>query len=448
MLTVLALVTRFWNVGWPPAVVFDEVYFRTFAADYLNGHYFFDIHPPFVKLLFAGIGTLFHLTPAQVIVGDPGTTILRVLPAVAGAALVPLIYVILRQLRFDRRIAALGVMLVLFDNALLVESRFVLMDSLLLLAGFGAISAYLALRKAKGALRWSWIVVMALLMGVLVSTKWTGLAIAGLLAVTWLVECIRQRWRWPRMAGEALLTAGIVAIIYVGSFALHFALLTHSGDGDAFMSERFQSTLIGNASYNSSAKMSFWDKFIELNSEMYSAQSSLTDTTHPYASKWYSWPFMIRPVYYWEGEALPSGAQGNIYLLGNPLVWWLGTVSVVIALVTWLTQPKLLGRRRHLIAFLLAGYALNFIPFSAIDRPMFLYHYLFALVISILITCILLARLFKWQAKKYDKKAASYTYWILVVAVILIFAYFLPLSYGWPLSPSDLQQHMWLQTWR
>jgi dolichyl-phosphate-mannose--protein O-mannosyl transferase len=135
-------------------------------------------------------------------------------------------------------------------------------------------------------------------------------------------------------------------------------------------------------------------------------------------------------------------------LLGNPLVWWLGMVSVVIALVTWLLQPKLLGHRRHLIAFLLMGYALNFLPFSVIDRPMFLYHYLFAVVISILITCVLLAQLFKWQAKKYDKKAANYTYWLLVIAVILVFAYFLPLSYGWPLSSSDLQQHMWLSTWR
>ena len=28
------------------------------------------------------------------------------------------------------------------------------------------------------------------------------------------------------------------------------------------------------------------------------------------------------------------------------------------------------------------------------------------------------------------------------------FLYFLPISYGWPLSPADLQQRMWLPSWR
>lgn len=361
--------------------------------------------------------------------------------------LVPLIYLILRQLRFNRRIAALGGILVLFDNALLVESRFVLMDSLLLLAGFASISVYLALRKSDGARRWLLVIVMGLLLGALVSTKWTGLAIAGLIAVTWLIEGVRRRWQWQRMAGEALVTAGIVTCIYMGSFMVNFALLTHSGEGDAFMSQKFQSTLIDSPYYDPEAKMSFWNKFIELNGEMYSAQSSLNDTVHPYASRWYSWPFMARTVYYWQGDILPSGTQGHIYLLGNPVVWILGLVSVVSTFVLWITHSKWL-KRRNLVAFLLAGYAVNIVPFALIDRPMFLYHYLFALIISILLTCVLAARLLEWQARKYGKQATKQTYVAVIFVIILGFLYFLPLSYGWPLSPDDLQQRMWLQSWR
>lgn len=448
VLTVVALLTRLWQIGWPSAIVFDEVYFRTFAGNYLSGNYFFDIHPPLIKLLFAGIGTLFNLSAGQVAVGDPGGMILRTIPALAGAALVPLIYVILRQLHFGRRIATLGAVLVLFDNALLVESRFVLMDSLLLLAGFGAISAYLALRKTQGSRRWVFVVFLALLLGMLVSTKWTGLAIAGLIATTWLVEGVRHRFKWQQMLGEALTVIAIVASIYIGSFMMSFSLLNRSGEGDAFMSRQFQSTLTGSSYYDPDAKMSFWDKFVELNSEMVTAQSSLNDVTHPYASRWYSWPLMTRPVYYWQGDILPSGTQGHIYLLGNPVVWLLGIVSVLAALVAWLLHSTWLGKRRNLIAFLLAGYALNFAPFALIDRPMFLYHYLFALVISILITCVLAAQVFDWQAKKYGRQAAKQTYWVILALIVLGFLYFLPISYGWPLSSNDLQQRMWLPTWR
>lgn len=448
MLTVAALVTRLVQLHLPPVVVFDEVYFRTFAGNYLDGHYFFDIHPPFVKLLFAGFAGLVHLEPAQLSGGDPAAVILRVIPALAGAALVPLVYVIIRQFGLGRRVAALGALMILLDNALLVESRFILMDSILLLAGFGALSGYLALRRSKTMRRWIWVAVTAILLGVLISTKWTGLAIVGLIGVVWLVECIRMKIDWRRMLGEGFLAVFVIATIYVCSFMVHFTLLTKSGEGDAFMSQKFQSTLVGSPSYDSSVRMSFWDKFVDLNTEMYTAQSSLKGVEHPYASRWYSWPLEVRSVYYWQGQADDKGVQGNIYLLGNPAVWWLSTLGVLVALFIWLGRPKLLGTRRHLVAFLLAGYALNFVPFAFIDRPMFLYHYLFALVFAILLTCVMLALFFGWQRRRFSAKATQQTYWGVVAVTVLGFLYFVPLSYGWPLSPSDLQQHMWLPSWR
>lgn len=447
-LAIAALVTRLWHLGVPSDIVFDEVYFRQFAANYLSGQYFFDIHPPFVKLLFAGIGSLAGLQAPQVAAGAVGADILRILPALAGAALVVLVYAIVRQLGLWRWMAVLGAVLVLCDNALLVESRFVLMDSLLLLFGFGALSCYLQLRKSRGVVRWAWVGGTAILLGMLISTKWTGLAIGGLIAIVWGVEGILHRVDWRRMAAEAAVVALISVGFYMGCFALHFALLTHSGEGDAFMSERFQSTLVGSPYYKQDASMPFGDKFIELNSEMYTAQNSLTNVTHPYASRWYSWPLEVRPIYYWQGVTASDGKQGNIYLLGNPAVWWLLAFGTLTSLIVWLVRPSWLGNRRKLIAFLLAGYAFNFVPFVFIERPMFLYHYLFALLFSLLLTCVMLTVLFEWQRKKFGVGAVYQTYGLLLAVVVLGFIYFLPLSYGWPLSADSLQQHMWFPTWR
>lgn len=448
VLTAAALLTRLVQLHQPPAVVFDETYFRTFAGNYLDGHYFFDIHPPLIKLLFAGAANVFHLDAAQLIGDDPAAVVLRVIPALAGAALVPLVYVVIRQLGLGRRIAALGALFVLLDNALLVESRFILMDSLLLLSGLGAFSCYLALRKSRSGWRWSWLVLLATLLGMLVTTKWSGLAVAGLISLAWLVDASRVKMNWQRVLGEVFVTALIVTVIYLGSFMVHFSLLTKSGEGDAFMSQKFQSTLIDSPVYDESARMSFWDKFVELNEEMYTAQSTLSDTEHPYASRWYSWPLELRPVYFWQGAPGENGIQGNIYLLGNPAVWWGSTLAVISALLIWLIRPKLLGERRRLITFLLAGYAVNFVPFAFIDRPMFLYHYLFALLFAILITCVMLSMLFGWQRRKFGPKAAQQTYWMIVAVTVLAFLYFVPLSYGWPLGPSDVEQRMWLPTWR
>lgn len=447
VLTLAALVTRFFQLNLPSAVVFDETYFRTFAGHYQDGHYFFDIHPPFVKLLFAGFANLLHITPDQLIGGDSAVVALRILPALAGAALVPVVYSIIRQLGLGRRVATIGAALVLLDNALLVESRFILMDSLLLLAGLGALSSYLALRRATNSKRWILTVVTAVLMGVLVSTKWSGLAVAGLIGLLWLIDGFRHKTDWRRLVGEAATVLAIIATIYISLFMIHFSLLPKTGDGDAFMSPKFQSLLIDSPAYDAKVRMSFWDKFIELNKEMYTAQSSLNDTTHPYASKWYSWPVEARGVYYWQGP-LVDGKQGHIYLLGNPVVWWGSALGVLAAFLLWLIRPKLLGKRRLLVGFLLAGYAVNFIPFAFIDRPMFLYHYLFALIFAILLTCVLLGLVFDWQKQKYGKKAVTQTTWALLTVTLLSFLYFVPISYGFALNQADLMQHMLLPSWR
>lgn len=449
LLTGAALLTRLWQLHLPPAIVFDEVYFRTFAANYLTDHYYFDIHPPLIKLLFGTVGKFAGLSSAQIADGDVGAIVLRLVPALAGALLVPLIYIIIRQFGLGRRVATLGALFVLFDNALLVESRFVLMDSILLLFGMGALSCYLAMRKSQGMVRWAWVLAMAVLLGLLVTTKWTGLAMVGLLAVAWIVEGVQKRIDWRQLLGEAVVVLSVMAAIYIGTFAVHFAHLTHSGDGDAFMSEKFRSTLVGNPKYDKNAHMAMWDKIVELNTKMYTAQNTLVDVQHPYSSKWYTWPFEIRPVYYFQGvEVKDSKIQAHIYLLGNPVMWWTSAVATLAALLVWLVKPRWLGSRRRLTAFLLLGYGINFIPFAFIDRPMFLYHYLFALLFSILITCVMFAQLFDWQRRKYGMKVVHQTFWGVAIAVLLGFLFFFPISYGWPVTPDDLQMRIWLPTWR
>lgn len=447
-MTILALFTRLVSLGFPNVVVFDEVYFRNFAASYLNGSFFFDIHPPLVKLIFAGVAQFFGLSAVDVLNGESATVALRLLPALAGAALVPMIYVLARQYKFSRKLAALAAIFVLFDNALTVESRFVLMDSMLLLVGMMTLSAFVKLKSIDGNQRIKWIILAGILTGTLASIKWTGLAIVGLIGIYWIVQTIRTK-KYRRRSLREMVIVGVLALaVYAGTFAVSLGLLQHTGDGDDFMSLKFQSTLIGNPHYNAEARMSFWEKFVEINAQMFSSQQSLEHATHPYASRWYSWPFEVKPVYYWQGAIGADGKQGNIYLLGNPAVWWTAAVAVIVAAFIWLLRPKIFGKRRGLIVFLLAGYLLNYIPFAFIERPMFLYHYLFALLFAILILITEIELLLKWIDDKYGEKVANRIYKTIIAVVVIGFLYFVPFTYGNAMLPADISGHQWLNSWR
>lgn len=446
-LVAAALITRLWNVFNPKAVVFDEVYFKAFAAHYLDHRYFFDIHPPLGKLLLAAEAHLLGLSTNTMLNGTP--VAMRLLPAIAGALIVPVVWGILRRLGASRAFAFLGAAAVLLDNAITVESRFILMDSMLILSGLAGVYFYLVARDHPGKWRWAWLAAAALCAGASVSIKWTGLNSLAIILLVWAWDQRgRAASRFKRL-GELILIVLIPVILYVSVFWVHFALLTHSGDGDAFMTPKFQATLIGSNYYDPNARDSFISRFLELNKEMYVANQTLT-ATHPYGSRWYTWPLELRPIYYWEGPLLANGSQGNIYLLGNPVVWWGIWIAILAGLgLAWAKEIRLRPATIAALAVAGAAYFINLLPFVGVTRVMFLYHYFFSFMFSLVFAVML------WNDLSTDKhgrqlKNPSHrrVYAVVLALIALGFIYFIPLTYGTPMSPSLLQAHLWLKSWR
>lgn len=442
VLWAIAIATRMFGLSSPRSTVFDEVYFKQDPAYYFTHHYYFDVHPPLGKLLIAGWAKLIRANPATMTA--PGTSDLRVFIAIVGVTIVPLTYGIVRRLSNSRLSAGLAGLMVALDTALIVDSRFVVMDSLLVASGLAAVYAALRFRTQPS---WMWTIVTGLLVGAAVSIKWTGLA-PGIVALLILVLAARQHhFSLKRIIGKIGVILVLALTVYVSSFAIHFALLNRSGPGDAFMSVRFQSTLRGDAYYNPNVHMSFIAKFLELNHEMYTANRTLT-ATDTYSSKWYTWPLMKRPVYYWEGPVLSNGKQGNIYFIGNPVSWWLGSMSVVLTSVLLLVPQyrKKLGKITPTLGILLFAYLINFLPFIGIGRVMFLYHYLFAYIFSVMLLACLVGSVLPEDINHHSPRP-----WVvgaLVLPVVICFAYFAPLAYGWPLSPQAQADRIWFSSWR
>jgi dolichyl-phosphate-mannose-protein mannosyltransferase len=451
VLAVVAAETRLAAITHPRAIVFDEVYFREYALRYLDGTYFFDLHPPLGKLLLAGWAKLVGVSLAPQST-DPAVA-LRVLPALAGAALVAVFYVLLRELTASRRVATFGATLLLLDNAFLVESRFILVDSMLLLFGLGAVTCYVACQRRTGRAHWILLTVSALLAGMAASTKLTGLAALGVIALVWLTQTLRQRVSWRRALPQAACLVILPALLYVSVFAIHFALLPHSGPGDAFMSQQFQSTLIGNPHYDPAARMSFTDKFIELNKSMHDYELSLDNSKHPYSSTWLSWPELKRPIYYYTNSRKVDGKQEYIYLQGNPIIWWGLLAGVVAIAVGWLRRPELFERYRGSMALLGLAWLANYLPFVLIKRPMFLYHYFFSFMFCLAAVSIGVGLLAGWMTDgeaiwQFPSRRSAALYWGILGIALASFIFFAPLSYGIPLTDSGLADRIWFSSWR
>ncbi len=439
ILLTISVATHFAFFGHPNQIVFDEVHFGKFISGYYTHQYYFDIHPPLGKLIIAGFAKLFGFSPEfsftdiGVPFPDKLYLALRFLPTLAGTLLPLVIFFLALELGFSRRGAFIAGLFIALENALVTQSRFILLDSFLLLFGFGALACYFRWRNKK---HWSLLIGAGVLGGMAISIKWTGLSF---LALPLIIEAVRAyRYRTLRAVPELAASLILVpAILYYAVFALHFALLTRSGPGDAFMSREFQKTLIGppvrQAGSSAYARedirpATMPEKFLELNREMYRSNQRLT-AGHPYSSQWYTWPLMTRPIFYW----VDSGER--IYLIGNPLLWWMATVAVIVALLMLLsgTMPK-----NTVLPVLLGGYLLNLLPFIGIKRVMFLYHYLTALVFAMLMLAFLISRIEKPRRL-----------WLgIVVLVAVSFLVFSPLTYGLALKPDWYDALVWLPSWR
>lgn len=71
----------------------------------------------------------------------------------------------------------------------------------------------------------------------------------------------------------------------------------------------------------------FITKVIEAQKTMFNYHSALKDS-HPYSSRWYQWPIMYRPMWYYSGVTANDLREG-ISAFGNPLVWWAGIPAFI-----------------------------------------------------------------------------------------------------------------------
>lgn len=433
ILLALGLVTHFVGLTSPRQIVFDEVTFGKFVQAYCcTGERFFDIHPPQGKLLIAlaakagGLSRAYSFDTIGESYGTEPVFALRAVPALFGS-LIPLIFFwLLRELRASPAIAFFGGLLVALDNALLVEGRLMLIDSILIAATLAAIACFLAAQRNGG--RWPWALATGALAGLATGTKLTGLVAPGLIGLALVFGLGVVTAPWSSRIRQFVIILLTAAAIYLGGWVLHWMLLPNPGPGDAF--------------YPHTGQMA--TDLMAGQRTMLSANVGLT-ATHPDASAPWTWPLMKVAPYYWQGDG------ASIYLVGNPVVWW-GASLVFFGLLIQLAVLRPLGtkmptpvRAAPRVWLPLAGYALSFLPFFRVTRVLFLYHYLTPLLFSLAFVLLWLDRS-GWLEPGAPRQRKAYA--AIIAAAAIAFLALSPLTYGFSLGGYDEWLANFVRSWR
>ncbi|TPQ22011.1 dolichyl-phosphate-mannose--protein mannosyltransferase [Streptomyces sporangiiformans] len=499
LVTLLAGLTRFWNLGNPKAVIFDETYYakdawalihRGYEVNWAknandlilqrDGHVTipseaaYVVHPPVGKYII-GLGEwMFGLTPFG----------WRFMTALLGTLSVLMLCRIGRRLFRSTFLGCLAGALMAVDGLHFVMSRTALLDQVLMffvLAAFGCLlldrdrararlaaalppdadgvvrpDAHVAETTRMGLRPWRW--AAGLMLGLAIGTKWNGLYVLAAFCVMALLWDVGSRKvagaRRPYAAvvkrdlGWAFLSTVPVAVVtYLASWT-GWILSPTDGTGGYFRNWAATDGKGGNWTFLPDWLRSLW----HYEHQVYEFHVGLT-SAHTYQSNPWSWIVTGRPVSYFYDDPLP-GKNGcpvdagekcarEVLALGTPLLWWAAAFAILYVLWRWLF------RRDWRAGAIACGIAAGYLPwFMYQERTIFYFYAVVFLPFLCLAVAMMIGALLgppgSPERRRVVGAAAS---GVLVLLITWNFIYFWPLYTGQSIPIDSWRSRMWLDTW-
>lgn len=376
LILLLTAFLRLYRLDFPNKYVFDEVYHAFTAKEFSAGHKeawewwttpppgvaYEWTHPPLAKEMMA-ISMIIFKTENAWAYRLPG--------AFLGVLAVYLVYLLGLKLLNNKSVALIAAFVFSLDGLNFVQSRTAMND--IYYVTFFLASLLLLLNKRY--------LFSAILLGLAFASKWATVY-AYLIFVPLLITDKQYR--------QIIYFLVIPPIIYFASY-MPFFLLGHN-----------------------------LDQFKQLQQQMWWYHTNLK-ATHPYTSPWWSWPFNLYPVWYFVDYQ--KNTMANIFTSGNPAVFWLGTVAII------LTAVEVIKKRSRNLLIILLGFLAFWLPWSLSPRIMFLYHF------SPSVPFLSLALGYQLSVFLKDRKKRKMVI-ILLALIILSFILIFPYLTGVPL-PRD-----------
>ncbi len=369
VILLVSAALRLYQLADPAEFMFDEVYYAKDAKAIVDGRVGTDGPLPWeagdeVSWPHPEMGK-FAIAVGILIFGDRSFG-WRIPAVIAGMAMLALVYPLARRLGLPPPWALIALGLAAADPLGIAQSRIATLD--VFVAMWTVLCIYLGLRYVQdGRRRWM-LVLSALAGGMAVGTKWSGglaLVVVGVI----LVLVWARDYRAARRASGAEEAGGgngaAPAVTYTTSSlgrslirALPSALIAA---GILVLVPAFV-WLVSYTQYFASGHT--WSQFVELQRQAVYFNTHLK-TEHTYASPSYTWIIDYRPVwYYFKGGHIYEG----VVAIGNPFLWWLATLGLVVAAVLAVLRRSTLLLPAAIIV------ALLYFPWFAASRTSFLYY--------------------------------------------------------------------------
>jgi Gpi18-like mannosyltransferase len=399
------------------SMYFDEIYHARTA--YENLHHmepYETTHPPLGKILISLGVAIFGMNPLG----------WRIVGTLFGAAMIPLMYVWAKNMLGRSSYGFIAAFLLACDFMHFTQTRIATIDVygvFFIMLMYIFMYRYYALSLNRAPLRRTLLPLglAGLSFGIGAACKWidlyAGAGLAVILAITLYETCLRggsyrQYWRpfWLTIGWCCVMFVAVPAAIYTLSY---IPFLQVPGPGHDFRG------------------------ILAAQQAMYRYHTTLV-ATHPFSSAWWEWPLMRRPIWYYGQTpgVLPPGLTSSIVALGNPAVWWVGTVAAgLTCCLGW--------RRKDTVAlFLLIGLAAEYVPWVGVPRLTFIYHF-FASV-PFLIGCIV------YVIKSMQESGSLPKRWLYAYlsATLLLFILFYPVLSGAVVSRAYVDHVLrWFPSW-
>ncbi|WNO54749.1 phospholipid carrier-dependent glycosyltransferase [Stakelama saccharophila] len=403
------------HLGWPDRLVFDEIHYVPAARAMLALNRPLNTEHPLLAKEFIAAGiALFGDNPLG----------WRFFATLAGTATVLAGYWMLWLLFARVRTAAFGALLIAVNQMVYVQARIAMIDiylgAFVMLAAAGFVWAMEAppecvkprliltgtLLGLATAAKWAAVPYIVFAGIAFLLVRWRDAALAGRPAISALTDGAHPHWRGTGTVPAMLLIGGTSIIVYFLTFAPQFF-------------------------YAHDPLTLRW--LLPFQQAMFDAQTQVL-RSHPYQSAWWTWPLVIRPIwYFYEPD---GGVWRGVLLIGNPVVMWGGLAAVAACLFAGLRDRA--ARPLALALFWIASLGI----WAIIPKSLGFYYYYH---LSGVIICLCLAAAFHHFARGRFAKADE---WFAIPA-IAVFLYFYPVLSAQPLGGEGAFNHwMLFDSWR
>lgn len=416
---------------------FDEIYHARTAYEHLHGIIPYEnTHPPLGKLLIAVGIKLFGVSPFG----------WRIVGTLFGAGMLPIIYAFALRLFGKREYAITAALLFALDFMHFTLTRIATIDVygvFFILLMFYFMYRYVSQNFYLIPLNKTLIPLFlsGLFFGIGVASKWIvfygGVGLAIMLGIS-----LYERYRQSVAARKALARGGLdnkarLACEHAArSFGRNCIITLTSCIGFFILIPLIIYSLSFVPSLMASQDGFTIKGLIQAQTHMYDYHSQL-QSTHPFASSWWEWPFMKRPVWFYSaGDQVDPGLVSSIVTMGNPLVWWSGIFAILLTI--WFS----IKRKDKQDYVIWIAFLSQYVPWMLVPRSTFLYHY-FAMVPFMILGIVYMMKLLESKFESF--KFIRYSY---IAVAALLFIMFYPVLSGMVVQQSYVDHILrWFSTW-